>query len=338
MNEREWLEAQAERMKDEVSKGMEPTPKELTLRELLSRFGYSRRGVRWVSKMVRILEELDLRTHPDFRQVWPDEKIAIELDPETVEGIKASHLQSDPTVRVRGLVDEPHKPVTVNPSDSLDVATTLMLLNDFSQLPVMEGEREVKGVISWRSIGARLSLGHDCKFVRDCIEDAIEVTLDTPLFEAVKALHKSGCVLVRAKDNRVIGIITRSDVAQQFDTHARPFLLIGEIEGYLRSLIHGKFTVDEIRQAMPDQGDAQAVSGPSGLTLGGYHRLLRQPDMWKRLELKLDRKTFLEKLDWVRERRNEIMHFSTDRLEPDALKELVNAADFFRELRRIKAI
>jgi hypothetical protein len=44
-------------------------------------------------------------------------------------------------------------PLTVTPQDSLRHAETQMLLNDYSQLPVMSGERTVDGLISWKSIG-----------------------------------------------------------------------------------------------------------------------------------------------------------------------------------------
>ena len=44
-------------------------------------------------------------------------------------------------------------PLTVSREDSLRYAEAQMLLNDYSQLPVMSGERTVDGLISWKSIG-----------------------------------------------------------------------------------------------------------------------------------------------------------------------------------------
>jgi hypothetical protein len=46
-----------------------------------------------------------------------------------------------------------------------------MLQHDFDQLPVMHGEREVKGVITWKSIAAKKTLDCKCETVADCRED-----------------------------------------------------------------------------------------------------------------------------------------------------------------------
>ena len=37
--------------------------------------------------------------------------------------------------------------------ESINLAVTLMLKNDYSQLPIMHSERDLKGIISWSSIG-----------------------------------------------------------------------------------------------------------------------------------------------------------------------------------------
>ena len=43
---------------------------------------------------------------------------------------------------------------------------------DSSQMPVMQGEREVKGVVTWKSIGSKLALGCKADHVGECREDA----------------------------------------------------------------------------------------------------------------------------------------------------------------------
>ena len=60
-----------------------------------------------------------------------------------------------------------------------------MQMKDYSQLPVMQGDREVKGVISWKSIGSRYAMAGECAVVRQCLEPARETTLDTPLLDAI---------------------------------------------------------------------------------------------------------------------------------------------------------
>ena len=141
----ERLKALSERMKREVEGGAAPDSEDLTVRELLSWFGYRRRGSRKVGRIRHVLAELDLRTVPDFERAWVDMTISITLDPDAVEGIAASDESIDPTVRI-GEIDAANRtPTSIDPNASLSGATTLMLMNDFSQLPVMQNERDVKG-------------------------------------------------------------------------------------------------------------------------------------------------------------------------------------------------
>ena len=52
----------------------------------------------------------------------------------------------------------------------------------------------------------------------------------------------------------------------------------------------------------------------------------------------MDRKEFVKQLDWVREKRNDVMHFDPEGLEPDDTKKLENLALFFRNLRRMEVM
>src|SRR5208283_215868 len=54
-------------------------------------------------------------------------------------------IAADPTYRVGKLAAANRSPVSVKPDGSIAEATTLMLMNDFSQLPVMQSDVSVKG-------------------------------------------------------------------------------------------------------------------------------------------------------------------------------------------------
>ncbi len=148
-------------------------------------------------------------------------------------------------------------------------------------------------------------------------------------------ISQHGYVLVRGEDGIIKGIVTTSDITHQFMQLAGPFLNVGEIERYLRSLVHRKFTIDEMREALPDSADGQTVSGPEDLTLGGYQRLLEREELWNRLNLKLERKEFVKQLEWVRKVRNDIMHFNPDGIEPEDIEKLERLVTFFRDLNRM---
>jgi predicted transcriptional regulator len=125
-------------------------------------------------------------------------------------------------------------------------AVTLMLQHDFSQLPVMQGEREVKGMITWKSIASKQALGCKCDQVGDCREDARIVDSNRTLFDAIPTIVEYGYVLVRdQRDRRINGVVTASDLSLQFQALAEPFLLLREIELHVRQLLQDKLTTHD---------------------------------------------------------------------------------------------
>ncbi len=67
-------------------------------------------------------------------------------------------ISKDPTYRISKLAAANQTVVSVKPDAVLAECVTKLMSHNFSQLPVMTNEREVKGAISWASIGSRLAL------------------------------------------------------------------------------------------------------------------------------------------------------------------------------------
>ncbi len=332
----EWLEGVANTMNEAIANGAAPTPKRVTVRELIGHFGYERRGF-WINRDIRNgLEKNNLTADPDFTVGWIDSTITIRLDS---DGPDASglHITSDPTHRIGSLEAANKEPRSVQPDNPLHAATTIMQMCDYSQLPVMEGKYKVAGIVSWKSIGARLSLGCECERVRHCMDPAEEVPASSRLFDAIPTIAEHGYVLVRGADNTISGIVTASDLSLQFMQLAGPFLFIGEIEGHLRHLIHGKFTLEQLRAASGSE-DGQSIEGSGDLTLGGYVRLLENESNWKRLGLNIDRAEFIRQLDEVRQIRNDVMHFNPDGPSESETRKLRDIAHFFGNLARMGAL
>ena len=331
-----WLETVANTMRAAIDNGAAPTPKRLTVRELIGHFGFMRRGF-WINRDIRHgLEKYGLTADPDFAVGWIDSWITIRLDSDEPDSSKL-HVASDPTNRIGSLEAANNKPTSVQPDNPLHVATTKMQMYDYSQLPVMEGEYKVAGIVTWKSIGERLLLGRKCERVRDCMDPAEELPVTTPLFDAIPSIAEHGYVLVRGADNTVTGIVTASDLSLQFMQLTGPFLFIGEIEGYLRHLIHGRFTLEQLREASLSE-EGPSIEGSGDLTLGAYARLLGDKDNWKRLDLNIDRAEFVRQLDEVRQIRNGVMHFNPDGLSEDETRKLRDIARFFGNLARMGAI
>ena len=325
-------------MRSEIKAGVKPAPERVKIRDFVGWFGYMRRTKRVVSEIRNKMEELELQTAPDFEFTWVDATTSIQLTREAGEAAESSEELDDPTVRIGALEAANRKPTIVKPDKPLTVATTLMHLNDYSQLPVMVNERDVKGVISWKSIGSKLALEHECELVRHCMDQARIIGIGAPLLDAIGDISEHGYVLVRGTDNTITGIVTASDMVHQFTQLASPFLVIGEIEGHLRRLVYKKFTIQEFRDASLSDEGGRSITGSADLTFGDYCRLLQNPEYWSRLGLSIDRVTFTKHLDAVREIRNDVMHFEPDGLEPEHEAALKDLARFFRNLVHMGAI
>ena len=332
----EYLERVAKEHREAIEGGAAPTPEKLSVRRLLGLFGYAKRG-RLVNAGIRnALEDNGLRTTPDFESVWIDREISIELDRESMNGSESAVAFDDPTVRIDALAAAHHRPEVVDPDKPLHDATTVMLLNDYSQLPVTKNRRKIRGMITWKSIGSRLSSGVECNLVRHCMNpDVQEVRLGTPLLDAVSAIASHGYTLVRSSTDEIVGIVTTSDLSREFHELASPFLLIGEIEKYLHTLVHGRFTTEELQAALPE---GLTATGTADLTLGGYCRLLQEPANWDKLRLEFSRELFVDRLEAVRQIRNEVMHFRPDGLDPEKQQVLQGLVAFFRHLARMGVV
>ena len=332
------------------------------LRTILSWFGAKRRSISIVNSIQKALAEVRLKTEPDFTSVYMDYKVhfvpAQQLNAEISEAQPSQNEANfglniefssatwtttpaefvtgaigDPTFRIGKLESANRKPETVTPNTTLEEATTLMILKDFSQLPVMQNEREVKGVISWESIGKCQSLGRPCKEVRDCMDTEVpEFPYSYSLLSAIDIIVKYGYVLVRQPDRQISGIVTTTDLSLQFRQLAEPFLLVGEIENYIRRLIDSKFTIEQLSSFRDPNDDNRRIDTVANLTFGEYLRLLEKTENWENLKIPVHRQTFIKNLDEVRDLRNDVMHFNPDPFAEEDLQKLRLFANFMRIL------
>jgi CBS domain-containing protein len=330
---------------DQLKSGKEPEPEAITVRTLLSWFGAQRRGsfiVYWIRRMLR---EFGLRTDPDFQSEWIDSTLRFVLASPTSASEKTEgQAPVDSPLLVGGAIADPaHKVgkldaanrgvVFVAPDDPLTKAVTLMLSKNFSQLPIMASEREVKGIISWAGIATRAALGKSCDRVRDCTERAQEVGSDTSLFSVIPYIAEHQYVLVRdSKDKRITGIITASDLSLQFQQLAEPFLLLGEIEHHIRRLLEHRFTETELSSAKDPGETERKIASVADLSLGECTRLLENEEKWRKVGLTVDRVVFIRDLHKVRSIRNDVMHFDPDPLTTDDLQELRSFVRFLETL------
>ena len=320
----ERLDEIAQKIKEDRDKGLAPNAPTPTVREFMSWFGYARRGIWFVDRVRGKLEVLGLHTEPDFQHAYVDGQISF-------RDSSVSTPPADSTLRVEILEVAHNYPTLVKPNHSLSAAITHMMSNDFSQIPVMTGPHDVKGIITWESIGTNTALGITGKEVRHFMAPAEIIEGQRPLFDAVNVIARTGYVLVKSDNGSITGIVTASDLNELFIQLAEPFLLVGEIESHIRRIIHGKFTSAEL----------SSITGPSvgenndhitDLTFGDYCRLLEDESKWVKLNLQFERTVFVRQLHEIREIRNNVMHFNPDGLAPEDIGRLRNSSRFFQRL------
>jgi CBS domain-containing protein len=242
----------------------------------------------------------------------------------------------DPTYRIGRLAAAKRRPESVPPDASVELAVTMMLSKDFSQLPVMTSGRSVKGIISWRTIGRRFVLGkHDGlkgARVRDLMDNHQEISSESSLFRAIEIIVENQYVLIRGNDNSITGIVTVSDLSRQLRQLTEPFLRLSEIEKHIRRLLGDKFSPEELGRACDRNNSKRNVARVTDLTFGGYISLLGNDAHWKRLGIRIDRATFCKRLDEVRNIRNDVMHFDPAGIRASDLQCLRDFAHFLRML------
>jgi hypothetical protein len=329
---------------DEISKQIREgiKPQSVTARTFIRWFGAERRSY-WNVKFIReLLKEYQLATTPDFEYAYIDSYISFVVAPKKKSGLVQEDIvpdvYRDPTYRIGKLASANRQPVSVKPDDLIAKAVTLMIAHDYSQLPVMTSEREVKGIVSWASLGSQLALGKDCTYVRNCMVPHKEISSDTYIFAAVDDVIANQYVLIRNSENVISGIVTTSDLSLQFRQLGEPFLLLGEIENYIRLMIQDKYTKDELKAACDSSEKEREIQSVSDLTLGEYLRLIENPDNWKKLDVSIDRELFIKKLDEIRRIRNDVMHFDPDGIADEDVARLRDFVRLMQSLARAGAI
>jgi len=279
-------------------------PRKITPRELFNAFDFERRTPRncyWVDKF---LNENALMVNPHYNDVWIDELISLEHKP-----IAKTEMPADPIRRINILDSANTIPTYVNNDALLLEATTLMQCNDFSQLPVVNGNvRKLMGYISWETIMRAKINGVTSNLVKDYIEQNVAtLSIDTPFIRAIEVVKEHNFAVVLAKDNSLYGIVTVSDVTKQFISETEPFVLLSELESHLRNLLRDKILVEDLKKLCScKEGEVVSIDE---MTFGDYVSVFGNEKQWSKLKIAADRKTFISMLDKVRRIRNEVMHF-----------------------------
>jgi CBS domain-containing protein len=271
-------------------------------------------------------------TSPSFRAVTLDTVVALSTPPDGAEGptpetpAKAVDVpvteddegDGDLDVGLKvGNLSPLRGVVSVGPNGTIEEAVTKMLLNDYSQLAVLSGPRNLRGAVTWRSIAQAVQQRPDAT-VADALDTRVEVVAyDRDLFEVLPVLQQRDFVFVLDESKAVAGIVTTADVAHRYGVMATPFFQLGELDQTLRWVLSRAVDVETLQRLC-----SRPVASFDQLTMGDYQRLLENKDVWQRLGWPLDRQTFIARLEEIRRIRNKVMHFHPDPLSDDVVDKL----------------
>lgn len=308
-------------------------PVVVRVRDLLSYWGVSRRWGSINDAIRETLAERGLTTDPDFTVGALDDSVRIRTQHQADQphSIELPTTKTPTALTIGNLPSASGGVVSVTPQDSLLKAQSLMWSNDYSQLAVMSGKRDLRTAISWESI-ARARLRKPDADLKDCIIEPTIVPLSAPLLDSVQRIYEAGFVFVQGSDRTITGIVTTADLSLQFAILARPFLILGEIEQLLRGVIDRSISTDKLIEFLDPDDDERVVEAAHSLTLGQIQRLFEDPSIWAKLDLPADHGVFVGSLDRVRRIRNEVMHFSPDPLEEADNRDVANFLTWMRDL------
>jgi CBS domain-containing protein len=315
-------------------------PVRLSIRKLLGYWDAKRRGYLITEEIKRDLATAKLATNPPLTEGWIDSPITlipITFDASPPDGLAASAtgaataIAVQVSLRVSSLASANAKVECVRLDDTLERAQALMMRNDYSQLAVQSGPRDLRGAISWESI-AQAKIRKPDAGLRDAMFTPEVVGLNDDLLARIPMIVDASFVFVQAIDRQVCGIVTTADLSLEFATLAKPFFLLAEVERRLRRLIDRHFTSDEIAAIVDPIDVERSAASASDLTIGEAARLLEEPSRWDRLGWGLDRSIFIKQLHDIRMIRNEIMHFSPDPLDDEQIRKIEL---FLRSLRKL---
>jgi CBS domain-containing protein len=218
--------------------------------------------------------------------------------------------------------------------DTVRDALAKMVANDYSQLPVVDQQKNLTGIISEQAISrSYYHLGDkvgllDLK-VSDCNDKPATLPLESDVLEAFEILRRVTAVVI-VEGRRPVGILTNADAVDFFRNLSEGLVLIEDIETTLRQYIDETFRSTEDRERALHNAFKHLLKGEGSsmptydlMTFGDYVNLISNARNWEQFEHQLDSKDlFRTYMDQVREIRNQLTHFrgQLDAIQYDMLR------------------
>ncbi|MFE2743383.1 HPP family protein [Streptomyces scopuliridis] len=327
----------------------------LPINEFLDVFGTRVRNNPSIQLISQALGDVGLATLPYFGTCGRQSDIhvvALESVPvsepesadegEEDEGLATGALPQH-AIRIGDLPTATRGVVSVTSSQPLEDAIYLMHTKNYSQLPVLDDQFTLRGVITWQSVTRMYGTGVDKVLKNAMVDDPPVAEAHQDFFSLLPMISQHGYLLIRGNNGRFTGIVTAADITGRFESTAWPFFVVGEIEFRLRKCLGAKIDAEAIL-AVQRTGPGKKTGLITDLMFSGYVKLLkgdqqnaalcaRADQNWQALGWSgVSRSQFVHQLGRVKDIRNQIAHFDPEPLSQRLSDDLRQFVGLLRQL------
>lgn len=330
----------------------------ITVRELLSQFGLTRRSSNAIIQVRRALRGLGLTTTPKFYAVNLDSVVQIVARPAgsgAADDNREDVRQPIITFGMLRVVEEQrllrdrsksrdgrsgYPKWIVSPQDNIDSVAMLLAEENVDCVPVGISEDAVTGVIAWDDVATQDLLKRDRAQVRcgKVCRPPVFVRESESVYDRKYEITKHGCVLVKDDSGRCFAVVRSGDLAAELLRLTESFLLLQEIENLVRMIISmAQPSASEINESAHEDRRGSGLTMEQ-LTFSEYKSLILHPAIRSRLAQgfglgeQLVRQIANEHIEHTRIIRNKVLHFHPDENNEQARAVLSNTRDFLRRI------
>ncbi|HAX76638.1 MAG TPA: DUF4268 domain-containing protein [Cyanobacteria bacterium UBA11372] len=149
---------------------------------------------------------------------------------------------------VQDLIKDKQKPVIVDPDDLAQRAVELMIEHDFSQIPVVDRQEKLLGIVTSdvvlravKNLNVPLKELKVYPHAMSKLNKKILFRADEDLFALLDSLKDTNAVLIVDGEDKLTGIVTSYDTTEYFRRRAEDIMLVEDIESTLKDYVRAAF-------------------------------------------------------------------------------------------------
>lgn len=240
---------------------------------------------------------------------------------------------------VKQLLKDKEPPLCITKEAKVRDALSLMVQNDYSQLPIVDEKGDLVGIITEQIIISMYFHTSGMVSLMDltidhCQIKPVTISADSDIFEALDLLRDNYAIVV-VESGKPHGILTAYDTTHFFCDLSEGLILIEDIEVTLRRYIEHIFPTEHALNAAlmrAFKGNKQDPTRPARsydeLSYNEHIQLIITEENWGSFSTYLGPKDlFIRLMTQVGQTRNQLAHFR-GRLEPVQRNALIRARDW----------